>query len=274
MTGSKKNTMFDNWGEFQLNPDFTSKYQYNEKLTVDGKSVVNIANVARETKVKNTTIIKHAIANNIAIPRQPKKQEGKVRGKSGESLFQALIFGAIDMNDIVLDHDGWDFEVECSGCKVEVKTTAPQDGSSGNANLSQGDKPDVYVIFKFNNVGKFRAVYLIPVDVMKARTGKVPSSLKINKGSWVNQFEVTLGDLQHFFKLAGDYSYVYGASSLNRSKVFTKAPYNLELLLNIVNYHFYVGNLFLNPRMWWRTYIRLRASVAYYGIPMHWSWSK
>lgn len=263
--------MFDNWGEFQLNPDFTSKYQYNEKLTVDGKSVVNIPNVAKETKVKNTTIIKHAIANNIAIPRQPMKQEGKIRGKSGEYLFQALIAGSIDMNDIELDHDGWDFEDEYSGCRVEVKTTAPQDGHAGNANLSQGDKPDVYVIFKFNNVGKFRSAYLVPVDVMKARTGKVPSTIKINSGSWVNNFEISLRDLQLFFELAHFYSYIYKDIRFSEQN---RAPYTLERLeCGCGNKHFDVNHLFSYPEKWWRIYIRLRASTAFYRAPTFWCWS-
>ncbi|MCG6264757.1 hypothetical protein K6U64_17060 [Vibrio vulnificus] len=265
MENDIKVTMFDNWGEFTLNPDFTAKYKYNEKLTAYGNPVVNIPNVARVTGVANTSIIGFAITNNIAISRQPKKQEGKIRGKLGEYLFLALIDGAIDMNDIEFDHDGWDFEIKHSGLRVEVKTTAPEGGSPGNANLSQGDKPDVYVIFKFNNVGRFISAYLVPVDVMKARSGKVPSTIKIKQGSWVNDFEISLRDLQSFFTLANFFQYFdfFGvkSSSLLRCS-----------LCECQNGQIDVKKLFVRTEEWWRRYLRLRASAAYHQKSLNWCW--
>ncbi|MUH96459.1 hypothetical protein GNP63_07840 [Aliivibrio fischeri] len=275
MSKVKKIPMFDNWGEFTLNPDFTAKHKYNEKLTVCGKSVINIPQVARKTRVRNTTIISHAIANNIAIPRQPKLQEGKIRGKSGESLFQALISGSIDMNEIEFDHDGWDFEVESSGVKVEVKTTAPEGGKSGNANLSQGDKPDFYVIFQFNNMGKFVNAYLVPVDIMKARTGKVPSTIKINDGSWVKWFEISLRDLQSFFELTKYYDHVFLNSNFIESGLRElRYPYALnEYRCNCETYGFDVAKLMNSSVGWWKSYIRLRASISFRNVPLVWCWA-
>ncbi|EIE1275289.1 hypothetical protein [Vibrio parahaemolyticus] len=259
-------TMFDCWGDFRLNPDFTAKYKYNEKLTLHGNPVVNIPKVAKDTRVKNTNIIGYAIANNMAIPQQPQKQEGKIRGKSGELLFLALINGARDMNDIEYDHDGWDFEVEQSGLRVEVKTTAPKGGASGTANLSQGDKPDLYVIFKFNNVGKFINAYLIPVDVMKGRPKKVPSTLKIAQGTWASDFEISLRDLQSFFTYANFLNYFnYGTKS--------------EFLLNwgqcdCHSSSFEVSKLFSASEAWWQRYLRLKACAKYHRKSISWCWCK
>ncbi|EJB0234282.1 hypothetical protein ACI45T_004386 [Vibrio vulnificus] len=276
MADNTKTPMFGDWGAFTLNPDFTAKYKYHEKLTVHGQSVVNIPLFAKNNRVPNHVIIGNAISNNIAIPRQPKKQEGKIRGKSGELLFEALVEGSIDMNEVEFDHEGWDFEVERSGCKVEVKTTAPDGNKSGNANLSQGDKPDIYIIFKFNNTGRFSNAYLVPVDVMKARTGRVPSSLKINENSWVTRFEISLKEIQLFFELAQCYPGVFSNFNYKQhtDKVVLKYPYCLDLVSCFCReYSFDVNQLFVNPEKWWRIYLGVRATTSNHEVPVNWCWS-
>ncbi|GHX96928.1 hypothetical protein VCSRO67_3556 [Vibrio cholerae] len=268
--------MFTNWEEFTLNSDFTSKYKYHEKLTVDGQSVVNIPLVAKNNRVSNSFIIGHAISNNIAIPRQPKKQEGKVRGKSGELLFEALVSGAIDMNEVEFDHEGWDFEVSHSGCKVEIKTTAPEGNNAGNANLSQGDKPDIYIVFKFNNVGRFVSAYLIPVDIMKARNGNVPSGIKISEKSWVTKFEISLNDIQGFFELARIYPSIFLNYNYKQhaERVILRHPYSLELVrCSCQEYSFDVNQLFEKPEKWWRIYLGIRATTSNHEVPVRWCWS-
>lgn len=261
--------------QFLIRHDFRVPQSYDFKVEYQFTKTTDISEVARKTGVHHKDVVDWAVSNNLGLPQQPQKprdKERKFRGVIGESLFSALL-DSQNMNDIEPDHPGWDFEYK--GCKVEVKSTAPKDILKGGAQLSQGEAPDVYVVFKFNNVGKVVSAYLLPVVLMKGRKNGVPKTLTIGPTQWSSHFEVELGDLEDFFKAFNHYKEIYFPNPRRDEYIsWLKKPITIRLskVMDPTN-RLKVSSLFGNHHKWWENFLWIQAKFIYeFNHDAEWVW--
>ncbi|EGR1176464.1 TPA: hypothetical protein ACMDP6_004480 [Vibrio parahaemolyticus] len=248
---------------------------YNDETILDKlRETSQISAVSRALGIPYDEVIKCATRHNVAIPWQPKarNQEGKYRGRIGEILFLAM-FDAVDMNDIEPNHPDYDFEY--MNALVEIKSTSPKDGYKGSAKLTQGAAPDVYLVFRFNNMGVLRNAYLLPVNVIMFRPKGIPKNITIDKNQWCSRFEIPLHDLEVFFKINKYYQNYFKNPPIatppgveSKSQAFDK----LSEFLTSDN-KLSVDSLFSNGYKWWLNMFSARVYyVRYFGRNPEWSW--
>ncbi len=258
-----------------IRTDFREPQDYDSKVLALFNKTTDISVVARDSRVSFKNIIRLVISENKAIPWQPIKpvnKEGKFRGVIGEILFNGF-FDALDTNDIEPNHRGWDFEY--NNCLIEIKSTAPKGGKKGSAKLTQGELPDVYVIFKFDNAGALKNVYALPVRLLKQRPKGIPKNVKIDKSQWISKFEVKVEDLGAFF-----HTFYYYRKFLKVPISYTK--YDVERCKPIsidINFHItFAGYLAVNSiyrykHQWWLTYFRLECLYkCEFNSEPNWDW--
>ncbi|MCG3737887.1 hypothetical protein EXA20_16050 [Vibrio cincinnatiensis] len=260
-----------------IRSNFRYPCSYDEKVMSFFRDTTDISVVARKSGVPFKEVIQLVISQNKAIPRQPKTpddKEGKFRGEIGQQLFFAL-FDAIDTNDIEPNHPGWDFEYQ--SCLVEVKSTAPAGGQKGNANLTQGDSPDLYVIFKFDSAGVLKNTYVLPVSLISQRPNGIPSGIKISDSQWVTRFEVKIGRLQSLFQVFNYYKpFLSKSSSYSFEDIIRCQPVSVvEENHQTFSGELSVDSLFRYQHQdWWLTYFRLESWFkCVYKFSPCWDWN-
>ncbi|EHK9117272.1 hypothetical protein ABNJ79_001166 [Vibrio vulnificus] len=259
-----------------IRSDFRSPQPHDEKIQKKFQETTQIAAISRALKIPYEEVIRCITMNNLAIPWQPKarNQEGKYRGRIGEIAFLAM-FDALDMNDIEPNHPDYDFEYLNS--LVEVKSTSPKDGAKGSAKLTQGTAPDVYLIFRFNNMGVLKKAYLLPVDVIQFRPKGVPKNIVIHDNQWSNRFEIPLEELGTFFKIKRYYQCYFKnppeaipAGIERGNEVFDKLSKFLTF-----NNELSVDSLFTSEYKWWLNLFTARIYyVRWFNQSPKWTWSK
>ncbi|EKO5150657.1 hypothetical protein KW410_00110 [Vibrio fluvialis] len=261
-----------------IRPEFRKPKSYDNQIQNKFGETTRISEIARALKVPYEEIIKWATMNNKAIPWQPKEgnQEGKYRGRIGEIVFSAM-FDALDMNDIEPNHPGYDFEYLSS--LVEIKSTSPKDGAKGSAKLTQGDIPDVYLVFRFNNMGVLRNAYLLPVCIIKHRPKGIPQKVTVFENQWISNFEVPFSDLDTFFQIYNYYRRYFQMPPTalpTNSKIESKQDVS-EKLSNFLTFtqELSVNSLFSNKGHWW---LNMFTAQVYYvrrfGCLPKWTWER
>ncbi|ENI8058759.1 hypothetical protein ABZX01_004453 [Vibrio vulnificus] len=259
-----------------IRSSFRTPQHYDRDIQQKFRETTNISEVAKSLRIPYDEVIKWATMNNLAIPWQPKvrNQEGKYRGRIGEIAFLAM-FDALDMNDIEPNHPDYDFEYMNS--LVEVKSTSPKEGSKGSAKLTQGSAPDVYLIFKFNNMGVLKNAYLLPVDVIKYRPKGIPKTVTVFENQWISRFEILFSDLEIFFMIHNYYQNYFKNPPVplptnTRFESKNDLFFKLSEFMTFEN-ELSVNSLFYNDFKWW---LNLFTAQIYYVRNFHslpvWTW--
>ncbi|MEZ8190627.1 hypothetical protein AB4232_22490 [Vibrio sp. 10N.286.46.A8] len=265
-----------------IRDDFRQPQKYDVAIETEFKLTTAISDVvrgvrivndeARRKKVTYEDVIQWAVSQNRGLPRQPSGKEGKFRGRIGEVAFNAM-FDGLDMNEIEPNHPGWDFEYKNS--LVEIKSTSPEDGKNGTAKLSQGDSPDVYLIFLFSSSGTIRSAYLLPVDIVKCRKKGIPKGVKINDSQWVSQFEISLDDLGMYFDIRHYYRNYFLKDPIAIPRGILNKAENHKKLSKYLNSNqrLNVTSLFNIESKWWLSLFSAQIHyVRHFGHSPVWEW--
>ncbi|ELA7318140.1 hypothetical protein ABRZ58_22640 [Vibrio vulnificus] len=179
-----------------------SNYQSTsyDSIVLNGlETMPSVVEVSKRTKVPFKKIIRTAVNNNVAIRRQPtQREDSTVISHYTEDVFTVL-FGGENMNDYDPMHEGWD--IEYKGFRVEIKATR-----KWKAKAKQGSKPDFYVIFKLDELGRLVDIYFLPTEILACREKGVPQTINLGGTQYAEKFKVTWRQIIVFFELAKPFS--------------------------------------------------------------------